>query len=322
MPYSFSRLLRTLMLSAGVLVWPGAYAAPFSSLVVFGDSLSDTGNLFIATGGTTPAPPYYSGRFSDGPVWVEGLASSLGVAVAPSLLGGTNSAFGGARSGTSGSPPGVLAQVALWQSSHPIANPNGLYVLAGGMNDLRDARTAADPAAAVNAAVANLQSAASLLASTGAQHLLLTNMYDLGATPEAALLGQKSLSTTLTLQFNTAIAGLETYLESLFPGLDVIVLDLFGLTNAIIDDALNNSGATYGITNVLEPCGGFQFSSGIACSVSLFSDALHPSARTHAIFGEAALAQLSPNPAVSEPATALLLAAAALTLVRVRRRSA
>jgi hypothetical protein len=55
---------------------------PFDHIVVFGDSLSDTGN---------------AGRFSNGPVWVEQLAARLEVALRPTQAGGLNFAIGGAR---------------------------------------------------------------------------------------------------------------------------------------------------------------------------------------------------------------------------------
>jgi phospholipase/lecithinase/hemolysin len=55
---------------------------PFGHIVVFGDSLSDTGN---------------AGRFSNGPVWVEQLAARLEVALRPAQAGGLNFAVGGAR---------------------------------------------------------------------------------------------------------------------------------------------------------------------------------------------------------------------------------
>ena len=54
--------------------------AAFSGIVVFGDSLSDTGNFFLASGGAVAGPPYFEGRFSDGPVWVEVLAEGERVA--------------------------------------------------------------------------------------------------------------------------------------------------------------------------------------------------------------------------------------------------
>src|SRR4051812_38820866 len=54
-----------------------AEAEPFSLVVVYGDSLSDNGNLFGAA--ALPGPPYFQGRRSDGPVAVEKLAAALGV---------------------------------------------------------------------------------------------------------------------------------------------------------------------------------------------------------------------------------------------------
>src|SRR6266498_3238399 len=47
------------------------------SLVVFGDSLSDNGNLFNLIG--RPAPPYWNGHFSNGPTYAEQLARMLGM---------------------------------------------------------------------------------------------------------------------------------------------------------------------------------------------------------------------------------------------------
>src|ERR1039458_1699715 len=53
-----------------------AQAGSFNAVVVYGDSLSDNGNLFAATG--QPGWPYYQGRSrSDGPVAVEQLAAAL-----------------------------------------------------------------------------------------------------------------------------------------------------------------------------------------------------------------------------------------------------
>ena len=53
------------------------HAAPFTQLVIFGDSLSDTGNANDALGVASAADGYFNGRFSNGPLWVEYLADQL-----------------------------------------------------------------------------------------------------------------------------------------------------------------------------------------------------------------------------------------------------
>ena len=76
-------------------------AKQFSRLVVFGDSTTDTGNVYELSGRTKPAsPPYFEGRWSNGPLWIEYLADRLNVPrPRPSLAGGTNYAYAGAQTG-------------------------------------------------------------------------------------------------------------------------------------------------------------------------------------------------------------------------------
>ena len=319
------RLGALLAVATATLVAAPAQAA-YTSLTVFGDSLSDTGNIFAITGGTLPVAPYLPGRFSNGPVWVETLAQGLGLPGAAGAVlqnAGLNFAFGGARTGVANNPPGVLAQVGgLWAPSNPTADPNGLYVVVGGGNDMRDARdgasTPASRQAAAAAAASNIAQSVGLLASRGARNVLISTLPDLGNTPEAVFLGLVAESSDATMRYNTLVAGLEPMLETLFPGLDVMVLDMFGIANTVRNDALNNNGATFGITNVTTPCGTFAGSIGISCSTSLFSDALHPSAAAHAILGRAALALVNGVPV---PAT-LALGLAALALLGLQRRRA
>ena len=85
-------LLLVMLLAPGV-----ASAGPITSLYVFGDSLSDSGNAFLLTGGFPPAP--YAQRASNGPVAVERLAFDLGLTLVPAALGGTNYAVVGATTG-------------------------------------------------------------------------------------------------------------------------------------------------------------------------------------------------------------------------------
>lgn len=301
--------------------------AGYTSLTVFGDSLSDTGNILLSTSGAIPGAPYFAGRFSDGPIWIDVLAAGLGLpsGAVPALAGGNNFAFGGARTGTAASPPGLLAQYGgLWQPRPGAADPTGLYVVVGGGNDMRDARSeffgnsAADQAgrqAAAAAAANNILTLVGALAAEGARRVLISTLPDLGATPEALALGLGAASSDATARYNDLVKGIEATAEALFSGLDVITFDMAAVAAAVRNDALTNGGAVFGITNVSLPCGAFPGSTGIACAVSAFSDALHPSAVAHAIIGAAALH------AVPVPGT-LVLAALALLLVgaAVRRQ--
>ncbi|RZL29482.1 MAG: PEP-CTERM sorting domain-containing protein, partial [Rubrivivax sp.] len=83
---------------------------------------------------------------------------------------------------------------------------------------------------------------------------------------------------------------------------------------AVRTDALTNGGNVYGITNATTPCGSFTGSIGISCSVSQFSDALHPSAISHQMMAAAALA------AVPEPQTYGLMALGLGVIGAVARR--
>ena len=76
----------------------------FDKVYVFGDSLSDTGNVLTFTGGQFPTSPYAPGRFSNGDIWIDYLTGQLNLTVDPFATDmaaddGTNFAVGGATSG-------------------------------------------------------------------------------------------------------------------------------------------------------------------------------------------------------------------------------
>ena len=63
------------LLVAMLLAWAAsaAWASPYTSLVVFGDSLSDVGNAWVLSNYVYPPPNsgYDGGRFSNGPIWLK-----------------------------------------------------------------------------------------------------------------------------------------------------------------------------------------------------------------------------------------------------------
>jgi outer membrane lipase/esterase len=324
--------LRALLLPLVIALPLSAAAGPFSSLFIFGDSLSDTGNLAILSPANAPNPafgPYDGGRYSNGPLWVEGLATGLGLTgqAAPVFLGGNNYAFAGARTGLDATPPGVLAQAfGLWGignpslglAGHAAADPNALYVVVGGGNDMRDARSAiggdsTSRQAAAGAAVSYLAQTVGYLASKGAKNILISTLPDLGNTPEAILLGLSTESRDASFWFNSLIPNLMNYGTSL--GLDMNLLDMAALTA----DVRAHPGG-YGITNTSWPCAGFVYSNfggNASCDQSSFSDVLHPSAYAHSLIARAALDVLG----VPEPDSLALFGLAIVALAVARRKT-
>lgn len=327
----FRRVLSSFGLVAALGVASVAHAGPYTSLTVFGDSLSDTGNVLITTGGAVPQPPYFNGRFSDGPVWIDFVAGQLGLpsGAVPALWHvdpGSNYAFGGARTGSGASPPGLLAQFGgLWAPNHPTgADPTGLYVVVGGGNDMRDARTAfpggggADGVgrqAAATAAAINIATLVGGLATAGARHVLIVNLPDLGDTPEAIAGGVVAASRDASMRFNAALAGLPGALETAYAGLDVDLADWFGLFQAVLNDP-----SAFGITNTSAPCNGFPGSPNLgvetACLASVFSDDVNPSSHMHGLLARSALDALG----IPEPTPLALVSLALVTLAVLARR--
>jgi|HubBroStandDraft_2_1064218.scaffolds.fasta_scaffold407822_1 phospholipase/lecithinase/hemolysin len=126
-----------------------ANASNFSAEYVFGDSLSDMGNVYLATAGVEPASPYVGGQFSNGPVWVQDLAARLGLpALTPSLTGGNDYAFGGATTGSASTNNSDVLnleqQVGLFLSGHPSVPSTALYTFPdrAGAKDSLNSQTA------------------------------------------------------------------------------------------------------------------------------------------------------------------------------------
>ncbi|MBO9500033.1 MAG: hypothetical protein J7483_11320, partial [Novosphingobium sp.] len=133
--------------------WADRNTAQYSSITVFGDSLVDAGNLYIANGGTRPDPAlgYVQHRFTNGLDYPDLLSLDLfGVPTSPSLLGGTNFAFGGARIVDTGDAiPDLRAQIDSFQLSGRGVDPNGLYIVNLGGNDVFGAEGVFGPVGAI-----------------------------------------------------------------------------------------------------------------------------------------------------------------------------
>ena len=261
------------MLLAGSLAGESAHAAQpdFSALVVFGDSLSDSGN---------------AGRYSNGPVWVERIAAQIGTELRPSSAGGTNFAVGGAR--THGGPSALRAQADAFLQALPGGHfdPDALYVVYGGGNDLLAAEHAPDRGLLVEHAVGAIGSIVEDLAAVGAKNILVPNLPDIGRTPALRQRGPELAAEGRRLS-QAFDAALERRLRQIEAERKVRIhrLDVY----ALLEQVLANPAAA-GFHNVTEPC------AGAACATALFWDHLHPTAVAHDKLAAAALEAVRRTP--------------------------
>jgi phospholipase/lecithinase/hemolysin len=324
MPSFISRFCLPLCAMAGLV--SSVHASSISTIYAFGDSLSDAGNAFIATGGAQPAPPYKNGEFSNGPVWVQDLAGSLGLPpVTASLAGGTDYAVGGAISGNlpfaSAGLGDLPSQLAAFQTAHPVANPTGLYTLWIGSNDL-NAILASSPSVAqaaidVKAVITNIDSAVEDLAGLGAKDFLVLTVPDLGKTPAAIASGPLGVAAAsgLSAEFDLGLESSLSALAGADPLLSLKVLDTYSLIDTIVAEPV-----AFGFTDVTDPCltGEVNYAGGTPCANPnqyLFWDQLHPTAAGQAIVAADAFQTLAP-----EPATLTMLGVGVLSLCAARRR--
>ena len=282
----------TLILALGSLLGSHiaavANSTPFTRIVVFGDSLSDTGNFFHLTGGLVPPAPYANGRFSNGPLWVEYLADDLGMQLLPE----DNYAVAGATTGDNNSNDGLLGlqypglqdQIAGFLASHQNggADPAVLYTLWAGANDFFDVlESGGNPASLIVNGVNNTVQAIQALQGAGARQVLVVNVPDLGVTPFGLSTGMGERITDLCVMYNQT---LEATLEALAgAGVPTIRVDAFATLDAMV-----NSAAQFGFTNVTLP---FLVAGGDPAQF-LFWDPVHPTTRGHRVLADEARNQL------------------------------
>lgn len=248
---------------------------------IFGDSLSDVGNIFQATNRVYPPnPPYFKGRYSNGLVWVEYFASKL--ALTPKQI--INFAYGGATTATvsSNGIPGLLGQVYNFTKAYPDVDPNALYIIWAGANDyLYDVTNPAIP-------VENLSRAIQSLSQAGAKKILVGNLPDLGNIPATRNSSKSSALSAVSDAHNRGLAESLDVLQNKFGShTKIIQFD----AHSLYQEAISNP-QKFGFTNVTNAC----LSNFASCDNSnkfLFWDGIHPTTAAHEILAETALKNLN-----------------------------
>lgn len=313
----WKQLLRRGLVLGALAASLGAQAQgpSFSSLVVFGDGLADSGNSaqligadpgqVVSGDGYYAVRPFATGRYTNGRVWVEDLASRFGLRADPSMLGGSNYAYGGGAtsdgvvpgaSGYSVSMRSQLTQYLGTLGTPGAADPSQtLFVLSGGSVNVGTAMEAAathpDQAAAILGAAAqgyasDIHAMVDAVQAAGGRHILVVNAANFGLTPRAQSYGPQvaGLGSFAAALMNQALN------QSMLGESGVQLFDLYGT----LTDVIARPG-DFGFSNVSHACAAVQY--GCDTASALFYDGQHPTAFGHQLIANRVYAALVPEPA-------------------------
>jgi outer membrane lipase/esterase len=262
----FSLLFALSLTITGVIFSIGNARA--TQFVVFGDSLSDNGNTLAAAG--VPQPPYYNGRWTDGPNWVDYFTrlDQLPPATAYLQNGGTNFAVGGSTS------PLLTVQITVYLAANGgHANKDDLYAIWIGGSDFRAGVNASTTVDAIQAGLA-------LLRSAGAERIILLDVPDISLTPDVIAAGgatvqaAKQFVTTVNTNLQTRIP-----LEAFLLGIKLTYVDVNAIFTQIVERPVhfgfsNSTGAAFNpSTGVEQP----------NPDLYVFWDGFHPTTPAHRI---------------------------------------
>jgi outer membrane lipase/esterase len=296
-----------------------ASAATFSSLIVFGDSLVDSGNArtqSLRNGLPDPASPalgYFDGRFSNGLNFADYLSARISTSPATAYLqGGSNFAVGGSTAVATpgGVIPSFLEQLAIFKGLNtPIASDALVLVTFGG-NDIRAALTNRG-AANFGPSVTALQDGLGALLAAGARNIVVTGVPDIGDLPgtrkAAAFLGDPTIlatSTDRSIALGQAFAA-TTAAAGAASGANVQYFDLLGLETSV-----NANPMAFGLPSSLIRTTSCRDAGAVSqgCEGYLYFDDLHPTTQVHAVIAESIARQVGLGvSAVPEPGTWMML---------------
>ncbi|CAF1202629.1 unnamed protein product [Rotaria sp. Silwood1] len=255
---------------------------PYDTIVGFGDSNTDTGNVYNLTGYKWPAvPPYYNGRFSNGKLWIEKLGIS-------NLI---NNAYGGATTDNNLvqgftalnlAVPGVRQQITKYINTTNLTQVNFhriIYIIWAGANDYFYNITL--PASIV---VKSLINGINDLIQIGAKHILIVNQPPLQAYPVTAILNMSNYLNNLTLDHNSNLYNSIQLLQSNYSNISFKLFDIYSL----ISNILMNSTA-YGINSTNKCWDTPNYTVVELCSTPdryLYIDRYHFTSRVHQLIAD------------------------------------
>lgn len=236
------------------------FAFSFNKLVFFGDSLSDNGNLYALMMNVLPqSPPYYKGRFSNGPTWAEEVGKYYYdhnyVDYKIYAYGGATAAFH-LPTDRFISPTTLNMEVDKYLLDKTLNDKTKtLFAIWIGGNDYLYYNDSDDADILADNVVGKITAAVDKLASRGGKMFLILNLPDPSKTPFAKQNGTADRVRFLAVKHNTKLENAVKRLQQKHPQVKIIYMDAFKLFNDVVADPekYNVKYQTH-ITNTADAC--------------------------------------------------------------------
>ena len=262
----------------------------YSTIISFGDSLSDNNNMYNASDWQLPNnTSYFEGRFTNGYTWVEYLSSDLNIPL-------YDWAVGGAEAKKSyGIIPGLDDQINSWveymKNAHGYQVNSTLFTIWIGANDLDAGKSYTDT-------INSLKNGLQILINNGAKNILVNTLPDLSLTPEFHMgSGDITKMHNNVLNCNAQISDIVLQYQQLYPDTRIMLFDVFSNFNEML-----NNPDKFGFSNVTNSCLSINKVSNLNfidklkpranctdASKFVFWDLLHPTTHVHKIIADEVL---------------------------------
>lgn len=201
----------------------------YNQMVIFGDSLSDNGNIYRATLGLIPkSPPYAEGRFTNGKAWsdlaAEYFSNKSETPTVNYAVGGETVNFHNPFDGFlpytfSNSLISYYLRTAFQDRSHT------LFIIWLGANDYLNGADDLEKASTdvINTIQKNIES----LIDAGGMNFLVVNLPDLAALPRSLARDDKEALHTLTLLHNKKLQMILEDAQNHHPKIAIRMFDIY-----------------------------------------------------------------------------------------------
>lgn len=234
-----------------------AATLPYNNIIFFGDSLTDNGNFYSKTLKYIPkSPPYYIGRFSNGPTWAELVATHYkesNQVIADNFgIGGSTAYF---HNPIKGYVPytlkmavnSYLVRYALSDKTHTLYS-----IWIGGNDYFYGAKNVDD---ATTKVVNSIQKSIQTLINRGGKYFLVMNLPDLALTPYGQASENPAHLSELISEHNRKLKFMVEKLQKMNSGITIHLYDMYNDFDTLNKNPeVFNKKYNINLTNLTEAC--------------------------------------------------------------------